>query len=275
MPLSKIQGDVIGLLASHRDPESYVAGSIPLNRQSQRYSTDIDIFHDREERVTTAAANDASVLEAHGYDIHWQRRGAAIQTASVSRDGLVTKLEWVADSDYRFFPTVRDKIFGYTLHPVDMATNKASAAASRRELRDIVDLVEIHQTILPLGAIVWAAVDKSPGFTPEAMIAEIRRNSRYSSAEWGELETEAPIDPAQVLSKLRAALDEAEEFVIRMPSEKIGLLFLENGEIVQPDPDRLDQYHTHAGQRRGHWPSSADIESEMLKLYLPDHQKSH
>ena len=141
MPLSKIQSDVLELLASQRDAESYVAGSIPLNRQSERYSADIDIFHDREERVTEAAASDAALLEAHGYAISWQRRGAAIQTASISRDGLRTKLEWVADSDYRFFPTVRDKGFGYTLHPVDMAINKAtSAAASRREVRDIVGL---------------------------------------------------------------------------------------------------------------------------------------
>jgi hypothetical protein len=32
MPLSKIQTDVLRLLASHRDPESYVAGATPLNR---------------------------------------------------------------------------------------------------------------------------------------------------------------------------------------------------------------------------------------------------
>lgn len=267
MPLTKIQTDVLELLASQRDPESYVAGSIPLNRQSQRYSSDIDIFHDREERVTAAAANDAALLEAHGYVIRWLRRGAAIQSASISRDGSRTKLEWVADSDYRFFPTVRDKDFGYTLHPVDMATNKASAVANRREVRDIVDLVIIHETILPLGANVWAAVDKSPGFTPEGMIAEIRRNSRYSREEWDELETYAPIDPAEVISKLRAALEEADEFVLRMPSEKAGLLFLENNKIVQPDPARLDQYQTHAGQRRGHWPSNADIESAMLEHY--------
>jgi len=35
-------------------------------------------------------------------------------------------------------------------------------AAGRREVRDLVDLVTIHETILPLGAVVWAAVEKSP-----------------------------------------------------------------------------------------------------------------
>jgi hypothetical protein len=39
------------LLATHRDPESYVAGGTPLNRDAPRYSGAIDVFHDRQERV--------------------------------------------------------------------------------------------------------------------------------------------------------------------------------------------------------------------------------
>ncbi len=73
----------------------------------------------------------------------------------------------VVDSDYRFFPTIKDEMFGYILHPVDLATNKVMAAAGRRELRDLVDLVTIHEAILPLGAVTWAAVEKSSGFTTE------------------------------------------------------------------------------------------------------------
>jgi hypothetical protein len=38
MLLSKIQSEILQLLASHRDPESYVAGSTPLNRTAPRYS---------------------------------------------------------------------------------------------------------------------------------------------------------------------------------------------------------------------------------------------
>jgi hypothetical protein len=50
MPLSKLQSDVLGLLAAHRDPESYIAGSAYPTRAGPRFSGDIDIFHDREER---------------------------------------------------------------------------------------------------------------------------------------------------------------------------------------------------------------------------------
>ncbi len=73
MPLSKIQMDVLRLLAAHRDPESYVAGATPLNRDAPRYSGDIDVFHDREERVASVAINDAKVLEVGGYGVRWLR----------------------------------------------------------------------------------------------------------------------------------------------------------------------------------------------------------
>ena len=80
-------------------------------------------------------------------------------------------------------------MFGYMLHPVDLAMNKAMAAAGRRALRDLVDLTTIYATVLPLGAVLWAAVEIAPGFTPEGLLAEIRRNSDYPLAEWKELET--------------------------------------------------------------------------------------
>jgi hypothetical protein len=36
---------------------------------------------------------------------------------------------------------------------------------------------------------------------------------------------------------------------------------------VQPDPDRLEDYQTDAGRRRGHWSSSPDIAVAMLERY--------
>jgi hypothetical protein len=267
VPLSKIQIDVLRLLAAHRDPESYVAGATPLNRDTARYSSDIDIFHDREERVAAAALHDVNVLEAVGYYVTWLRQLPLLYTVEVTQDDASTRLEWVVDSDYRFFPTMRDETFGYVLHPVDLAMNKVMAAAGRREVRDIVDLVMIHDTILPLGAVVWAAVEKSPGFTPEGLIAEIRRNAHYPAADWCAVLTEAPLDPHDISARLRAALDEAEAFVAQMPTDKMGRLFLQDGKVVQPDPDHLEAYATHAGQRRGHWPTSPDIAAAMFEHY--------
>jgi len=218
MPLSKLQKDILKVLASHRDSESYVAGAARLNRNAPRYSDDLDVFHDREERVAIAALDDAQSLEAAGYQVIWLRRLPSIYAAEVNRGTDSTRLEWVVDSDYRFFPTVKDDIFGYVLHPVDLAMNKIMAAAGRREVGDVVDLVTVHEVILPLGALMWAAVEKSPGFTPEGLIAEIRRNAHYPAAEWSALIASKPVNPVAILARLRMALDEAESFVTRMPT---------------------------------------------------------
>lgn len=267
VPLSKIQTDVLRLLASHRDPESYVAGATPLNRDAVRYSADIDVFHDREERVAVAALDDAQVLAAAGYRVTWLRQLPLIYTAEVIQEDAVTRLEWVVDSDFRFFPTIRDETFGYMLHPVDLAMNKVMAAVGRREVRDLVDLVTVHAEILSLGAVIWAVVEKSPGFTPEGLIAEIRRSANYPAADWRALLSTEPIDPKHITSRLRSALDGAENFVTCMPTEKMGLLFLKDGHVVQPDPARLPDYQTHAGKRRGQWPGSPEITAAMFERY--------
>ena len=267
MPLSKIQTGILRRLASHRDPESYVAGSTPLTRSTPRYSGDIDIFHDREERVAQAAQKDTAFLEEIGYSIQWLRRDPLIYTVLVGWSGETTKMEWVADSDFRFFPAIKDETFGYVLHPVDLATNKVSAAYGRREPRDIVDLLTVHERILPLGAAVWASVGKSPGFSPEGIINEIRRTARYAVEDFRRIASDPPVDAAATLQRLREVLAEAEAFVLQMPTEKAGLLFLKGGQVLQPDPRHLEQYQIHAGQHRGHWPSSVEISAAMLERY--------
>ncbi|MBF0486863.1 MAG: hypothetical protein HQK98_01755 [Nitrospirae bacterium] len=269
MPLSKIQTEILCLLATYRDPESYVAGSAPLNKDEPRYSGDIDIFHDREERVAQAVEVDSAVLQANGYALQWLRREPTFYATLASKEDSSTKLEWVVDSDFRFFPTVRDDTFGYILHPVDLAMNKVMAAAGRREPRDVVDLVTINDRVLPIGAVIIAAVDKSPGFTPEGLINEIRRIARYTEADFRRVASEPPVDAAAAMTRLRRVLDEAESFVALMPTDKIGLLFLKDGEVVQPDPYRLEDYQTHTGQRRGQWPSSPEIAAAMLEKYNP------
>ncbi len=232
-----------------------------------RFSADIDIFHDREERVARAAQEDVAALAAAGVSVAWQRREPLFYQAIVSDAGESTRLEWVVDSDFRFFPTVRDPDFGYVLHPADLATNKIMAAAGRREPRDVVDLVTIHRDILPLGAVAWAAVGKSLGFTPEGLINDVRRLARYTAADFERIASLPPIDPADTMRRLRDALEEADAFVRRMPTDALGVLFLTDGVPVQPDPDRLGDYAVHAGARRGHWPSSPEIGSAMLDRY--------
>ena len=269
MPLSNFQSRLLRLLAAHRNPESFVAEAAPLAREGSRFSKDIDLFHDRENAMQEAVNADTAVLQQEGFAIEWIRRFPTIFTAIVRAGDDGTLLEWVVDSAYRFFPAIQDDLFGYVLHPADIATNKAlAAAAGRREPRDIIDLLAIHARTLPLGAVVWAACAKDPGFSPEGLIAEIRRNARHQQADYDRLENEMPIDAAATSRALHAALDAADAFVRSMPGGKEGLLFLDSrGRPVRPDPARLDSYAAHGGQERGHRPSSPDISRAMLERY--------
>jgi hypothetical protein len=262
-----LQHDILRMLAAQRSPDSFVAGSTPLHRDGPRYSGDVDIFHDSEERVESTALADAAILTSAGFVVEWLRQVPGIHAASILRQNESTKLEWVRDSDFRFFPAVPDELFGYSLHLVDIATNKALAAAGRRAPRDALDLVYVHEKHLPLGAVIWAAVAKDPGFSPESLIAEIRRNARYRADEYEALPMAEPIDAGFVARQLRGALEEAEAFAQAMPVGKEGLLFLENGQPVQPDPQRLDDYTELAGKRHGIWPGSSEIGSAMLDKY--------
>jgi hypothetical protein len=264
VPLSDLQREILRLLAAHRNPESYVAGATALNQDGPRFSGDIDIFHDREEAVALASEADISLLAGHGFDVQWLRREPGIHAAIVRLRDESTRLEWVRDSDFRFFPALKDDLFGYRLHIADLATNKALAAAGRRAPRDVLDLLYIHEHHLPLGAVIWAAVAKDPGYSPESLITEIRRNARYLPDDYADLAMAEPIDAGAVSRLMRAALEEADAFVRAMPAGREGLLFLKDGKPVRPDPAILEAYTAHGGRRGGYWPSSPEIGSAMV-----------
>ncbi len=265
MPLSEVQRDILLLLAAHRTPESYVAGATALNQDGPRFSGDIDVFHDREESVARAAEADSALRAEYGFAVRWLRREPGLHVLVAERRGESTRLEWARDSDFRFFPTSRDALYGYRLHVFDIAANKALAAAGRREPRDVLDLIHIHDRHVPLGAVIWAAVAKDPGYSPESLITEIRRNARYRADDYADLALVEPVDAGAVARRLRVILDEADAFVHAMPAGKEGLAFLADGQPVQPDPAALNAYVEHEAQRGGHWPSTAEISGAMLR----------
>ncbi len=267
MPLGKFQSDVLRVLAAQRSPDSYIAGGVAINRDGPRFSSDIDIFHDSEARLEAAAEADAAALAAAGYTITWGRVREGKREAVIERQGEAMPLEWVTDAAFRFFPTQPDELFGYVLHPVDLATNKASAAADRRVSRDIVDLVTIHENILPLGAVVCAAVGRFPGVTPEEMLAEIMRHSRFTAEEFEALATDGPVDVPGLHRRIRSMIEDAESFIAKLPSDAVGVIFMDLEKPVQPDVNALGKYQRNPGAPRGFWPSSPDIARAMLERY--------
>ncbi len=267
MPLSKLQSHVLRILAAERSPDSYIAGGVAINREGPRFSGDIDIFQDSEQRLEAAAQADAKALTDAGLKFSWKKIVTGKRDAEVEGLDERMRLEWAHDSAFRFFPTQRDELFGYVLHPVDLATNKASAAADRREPRDIIDLVTIHERILPLGAAICAAVGRFPGQTPEEMLSDITRHSRFTAEEFRVLATERPINVPELHRRIRSMIEDAGRFISRIPSDAVGVVFLESGKPVQPDPDALGRYQRHAGALGGVWPSSPEISSAMLERY--------
>jgi hypothetical protein len=254
-------------LAAQRSPESYIAGGIAINREGPRFSRDIDIFHDSEAGLETASSADIAALAAAGYTVSTGRARQGKREATVARQGEAMLLEWVTDSAFRFFPTLPDELFGYVLHPADLAANKASAAADRREPRDVVDLVTIHEEILPLGAVLCAAVGKFPGVTPEEMLAEITRHSRFTTEEFQSLATEQPFDFPGLHRRIRGMIEDAGRFIASLPSEAVGVLFMDGEKPVQPDVNALQKYQRNPGAPRGFWPSSPEISRAMLERY--------
>jgi hypothetical protein len=267
VPLTRLQSHVLRMLAAERSPDSYIAGGVAINREGPRFSGDIDIFQDTEQRLEAAAQADAKALTDAGIKFSWKKIATGKREAEVEGLDEKMRLEWVHDSAFRFFPTQQDEIFGYVLHPVDLATNKTSAAADRREPRDIVDLVTIHETILPLGAAICAAVGRFPGQSPEEMLADITRHSRFTAEEFRVLATERPIDVPDLHRRIRGMIEDAERFISRIPSDAVGVIFLEGGKAVQPDLDTLEKYQRHTGALGGVWPSSSEISSAMLERY--------
>ncbi len=274
MPLRRIQQEAMATIAANRHPGSHIAGGTVINMDSARYSDDIDIFNDlfsEDDRVNmlrNTVEIDAKSLIAAGFEIRWATRHPEKYQAIVTKDGESTLLDWVIDSDYRFFESIPDDLFGFKLHMFDLATNKLLAAASRKEPRDVLDLLHLHKNHFPLGAAIWAAPAKDPGYTPESLIEQLGRNAVYRQDDFDRIMSDATIDAREVAIAFRMILAQAAEFVGSMPAGYDELAFLKDGQIIQPDPARLSEYESLQARRQAHWPSSPEIGSEMIAADL-------
>ena len=72
VPLTKLQSEVLRVLAAERSPDSYIAGGVALNREGPRLSRDIDIFQDSQQRLESAAEADAKALTEAGCKLSWK-----------------------------------------------------------------------------------------------------------------------------------------------------------------------------------------------------------
>jgi hypothetical protein len=270
MPLTASQKQVFQVLAALRTADSVVAGGIPVAREAARVSKDIDLFHGDVANTRRASSADIAALQKAGFSVALDpdlegRTPQYMRRAVVGEGADAVTLEWVTDADYRYFPAIPDPDFGMVISPIDIGVQKVLTAVGRSEIRDIADLVHISQRYLPLGALVAAAAGIDVGWTPEATLNEMSRNSKRPPDDYNSIPGLSRDEAIATVQTYRGMLREAKEFVSALPTASLGRLFIENGVPVQPDVTRLQTYETHEPRRQGHWPAPHDILSTMLR----------
>lgn len=227
MPLTEVQKRVLRLLARNRSPESHLAGAAAIHRQekSLRYSRDLDFFQDSEDLVADAFARDSALLRENGYQVAGAKALPGFVHATVNDGAAEVRVEWARDSAFRFMPPIHDPEIGYVLHPVDLAVNKVLALAGREEPRDLIDTLFVHEEILGLGALCWAAAGKDPGFSPEALVELLRAKGPITAMELKTLDLVLPLDPEELKRRWRDAVTTAAGFVGSMPAAEVGCLY--------------------------------------------------
>lgn len=266
MPLTDLQRELLALLASSMASDRYLAGgtALHLSSTSHRFSEDLDFFHDSAKAVAESFARDSAMLEAAGYRVQIRLSQPGFIRAIVEADDReVTRIDWAHDSAWRFMPLVRLDDGGLVLHEVDLAINKALTLAGRDEPRDFVDILHAHEHILPLGALIWAAVAKDPGFTPDSLLEQLKRRGRYRPEEIDGLVLTEPLDLVKAKGAWQAALADAAEFIRERPPEEVGCLYhspSRNCFLAPSSGSPLEQQGlvTHFGQSGGILPRVAD-----------------
>ena len=261
MPLTDYQMALGRLLAKNRSEDSYLAGgaAILASPNTKRYSQDLDYFHDSAERVATAFADDQKSLIDAGYQVDTEITQPGYIRAVVRKAKQATKLEWAQDSSWRFMPVIRSETFGFQLHPIDLATNKVLALAGRDEPRDLVDTLHLHQHVLELGPLIWAAAGKDPGFSPLSLLELLRRRGKIRPEDLSRLHLSAPIDVHQLKQDWMEALGSAESFVASRPPDEIGCLYFapDSGSFINPETAKA-KVIKHYGRPGGILPRLVD-----------------
>lgn len=257
MPITPFQSEVLRLLAVNRNPDSYIAGGIAINksRDSSRFSKDIDIFHDAEESVKRSFKADEKSLLSNGYSIDIERKEDSLIRATITKLNDSLKLEWVRDSAFRFYPVIADPDMGYRLHDIDLATNKCLALANRNEARDVIDLVQIHDNLLSLPANIWAACGKDPGFSPGLLLNQLSRNAKIYPEDIASELLAHEIDIRQLKMRWLQMIDTAREIIDKLPPSDLGCIYIKKDKVVKEIVlSDLNSYQKHFGSVGGSWP---------------------
>lgn len=192
----------------------------------------------------------------------WMLRSETLHRAEVGLGDDRLRLDWAADSAFRFFLVQEDEEFGYCLHRADLATNKILALAGCGEIRDFLDALQLDHEYLSFGALTWAACGKDPGYTPDLILQQTNRHSRYREDDLATEHLARPVELRDLKRQWIEARQAAGDLFDRLPAEDLGCLYLDgSGEPVTPDPcsEGFRDLSRHFGSVRGAWPRLAGL----------------
>ncbi len=260
MPLGNFECQVLRVLAANRNPDSYIGGATVLHQSadSPRRSQDVDVFHDAPGLLLAAYEADVAALRKAGFQVEPAGRvQPEFRRALVARGGAQTKIEWVQDAMFRFFPIEPDAELGWRLNFWDAATNKILAMAGRQKIRDFLDTLFLHEQHLHLAALVWAAAGKDPGLTPEFILDWALRGNQFRPEDLADVRLEKPFDFVAMKQRWIGIVHESRALVERLPAAELGCFYLDaTGKPVCPDPasPEFPKLTRHYGSMKGAWP---------------------
>lgn len=274
MPLDDFQKSVLKVLMPLRSPLSVFAGGTVIHQHAFRLSFDQDIFHGLDSDVTSAMKRDVAALRDAGFAVQVEQPIEGLVNAIVGREQQgFTKLQWVNAGSWNFFSPVRDPEFGYRLHMADLAINKALAAGGRKQVRDYVDLFLIHQHILPLWVVLWAAPGKDPSWSPYSLVEKIALKSGFRQQDFDEeIVSTIDLSAALVGKTIREALEDADRIFQQLPKQTAGNLFVTRDGGVISDIDMITanspDIQLLAAAKGGAWPSGPGIDHALVQRVI-------
>ncbi len=255
-----------------------MAGGSVLNFHAFRFSNDHDMFHADGHSLKAEVERDVQALRSHGFEVDVVEKYEGLFEAVVSaNDQAPTILQWVKSALMNFFSAVPDPDFGYRLHYADLAVNKVDAAASRKEVRDYVDLYLIDCNVMPLWHAIWAAPGKNEQFSPTSIIEVLRRKNSFSQARIDEeIESLVEIDAGEMGRSITTALNLAEKVALMMPAHLAGNLFLDLEDQLVNDPDAVIEGLRNGTVKvvgpspNGSIPSNPDIDRALVDQLIEE-----
>lgn len=260
MPLGNFEREVLRVLAANRNPDSFIGGATVLHQaaDSPRRSQDVDVFHDAPELLLAAYEADVAALRKVGFHVEPVGRvEPSFRRALVIQDTTQTKIEWVQDTMYRFFPIERDAELGWRLNFWDAATNKVLAMAGRQKFRDFLDCLFLHEQHLHLAALVWAAAGKDPGLTPEFILDWALRGNQFRPEDLADVRLEKAFDFVAMKQRWIHIVCESRALVESLPAAELGCLYLDalhNPVCPDPTSPEFPKLTRHYGSVKGAWP---------------------